>query len=220
MKKLFPAGFIALSILILLPLANLASVLESDDLPWLDGFTLVVLETSDVPSMHRAVKTIQASGGKIAIMSPPSILMGWIPIEIRSELIGRSGIKDIFYTDVELDEVRASDRQSRMMVEYFNRAVRREVQLKHQDWMRQAAGDDKQIMKPDALERPEFNEADYLQNLRDVGLDIQQLKNEGNLLLKSEQAAAYDGNKMTGTVAVTIFYVESDGSGSDPNLYT
>ena len=52
-------------------------------LDWLDGFRLVILETNAIPSLQRAMNAIHTQGGRIAIMSPPSILMGWIPADIR-----------------------------------------------------------------------------------------------------------------------------------------
>ena len=47
-----------------------------NNLSFLDGFTLVALDTDDIPSLHQARELIESHGGHIAIMSPPSILMG------------------------------------------------------------------------------------------------------------------------------------------------
>ena len=68
----------------------------TSDLGHLEGLSLFVLETNDIPSLHTARNLIHSYGGNVAIMSPPSLLIGWFPFEVRDELIGQAGIKDIF----------------------------------------------------------------------------------------------------------------------------
>ncbi|NIM18771.1 MAG: T9SS type A sorting domain-containing protein [Candidatus Latescibacteria bacterium] len=219
MKSLIPLHIVAVFVLVFAP-GSAASQANPDDMPWLDGFTLVVLETEDIPSLHRAREEIQARGGRICIMSPPSILMGWVPFEMRDELIGTAGIKDIFYTDVAPGEVKAEDRQTRMMLDYFNAAVRREIQMEYRAHKQAAEAEGNLIVQPDALDPPEIDEASYIENLRQAGLDIEKLREDGLLIRRSGQEVMGNSDYMTGTVALTVFFVESDGSGSDPDRYT
>ncbi|MBI4720962.1 MAG: hypothetical protein HY770_07035, partial [Chitinivibrionia bacterium] len=201
--------------------ADAEEVPGSKALPWLDGLALVVMDRQDVPAMYEARSLIQSFGGHIAIMSPPSIMMGWIPFEARERLTGRAGIKDIYYTEVLPGEVDERDDQTRMMIAYFNAAARGDIQEKYR--MRRnaaAAQDEARKMIPDVLDPPKFEEEAYLDNLRGAGLDPALLKDRGLLLEKSGETAAGNTDKMTGTVAVTVFFVESNGSGADPNLYT
>jgi hypothetical protein len=125
------------SILILCSLLLIASpvqAVESDthELAFLEGLSLVVLDTDDVPSLHLARRLIQSYGGSVAIMSPPSILVGWIPYEIRDMLVGRMGIREIYYTEVLPGEVEKSDSQSQAMIGFFNAAVRGEIAAEYQ----------------------------------------------------------------------------------------
>lgn len=215
---------ILLTIMLLLSAAGIADAaddLDRQPLAWLDGLTLVILESDDVASLHRARAVIQEFGGRIAIMSPPSMMLGWIPFELRDDLIGRAGIKDIYYTEVLPEEAGIADPHERRMLNYFNSAVRGDLREGYR--MRRAlapAHEDVPKILPDVLDPPAFEEDAYLENLRAAGLNTALLKDRGLLLEKSGEAAAGNSDKMTGTVALTVFFVESDGSGSDPNQYT
>ena len=65
------------------PALSAEDPVEGADLSFLEGLTLVVLENGDVPALHEARELIHSYGGQIAIMSPPSILLGWVPFEAR-----------------------------------------------------------------------------------------------------------------------------------------
>jgi hypothetical protein len=198
----------------------------TNDMSWLDGFTLVVLEKSNseltesehAARLHAARSVIQSHGGRVAIMSPPSYIMGWVPFEYRSELIGKAGIKDIFYTNVRHTEVGADDTQSRLMVNYYNAVVRGDVQRELlarasrpvQEWPSD---------RVDALRREPLDEAFYLENLRAAGLDVEELKAKGKLVRSTPFGAAGNSDAMTGTISLTLFFAESNGA-IDPDTYT
>jgi hypothetical protein len=193
---------------------------NTDNLSWLEGFTLIELETDDVQSMHQARSLIEFYGGQIAILSPPSLLMGWVPYELRDELIGQANIKDIFFTDVLPGEVEIKDRQTQHMVTYYNRLIRGEY---GEDFVRRqmaAPPVDPLRLRPDAKDRGQLEEREYRQNLEDNGFEVQNLKDRGILLERSTFDTAGNSDRMMGTVATSIIFVESDGSGSDPNTYT
>ena len=89
----FPVVLFVLTVLVF-ALPARASVTDAQNAgSWLDGFTLVVVDTDTPEGLHAARKEIQARGGRVAIMSLPSTILGWVPFEVRSELIGVAGIQ-------------------------------------------------------------------------------------------------------------------------------
>jgi hypothetical protein len=107
------------------------------------------------------------------------------------------------------------------MIEFFNSAVRGDLAYDHyiNEEARLSANAPPE-QRPDAFE-PEVIEYDaYIENLKNAGLDVGALESDGFLPDASTPAIAGNSDFMTGTVALTVFFVESDGSGSDPDLYT
>ncbi len=218
--RLLTLSVISVFFLVCLPAAFAAGPEESD-LSFLDGLSLVVLDTEDIPSLHLARRMIYAYGGTVAIMSPPSVLIGWVPIESRDALVGKAGIREIYYSEVRPGEVRTHDPQSSAMVEFFNAAVRGDIAAEYSEFMQTAppAGSSTP-REPDVFVPEAMDEEAYMENLRSAGLDMEALADQGLLLDPSSPAPEGNSDYMTGTVAVTLFFIESDGTGSDPDLYT
>lgn len=214
---------VAVSVLIALSAAVAARAQTSEasnSTSWLDGFSLVWLESDDVSGLQRARAEIQTHGGRVAIMSPPSVILGWIPPDIRTELIGRAGIKDVFYTEILDGEIVAADAQTGYMIRYFNSVVRGDYQKKLFERIENASAAPKTWPDTGSDVRipPDLEEAEYLKNLEAIGLDSDKLRDKG-LLPQGAATAAGNSDAMTGTISVTLFFVESNGS-IDPNLYT
>jgi hypothetical protein len=191
-----------------------------DDMAFVNGLSLVVLDTEDIETLHLARRTIQSYGGTVAIMSPPSLIIGWIPPESRGALIGAAGIREIHDTEVIPEEIGTADRESAAAVRFFNRAVRGDIAKEHRDFAQTVAADGTAPPREPDMRDPEpVDEAAYLENLRAAGVDVGALKG-GVVPGLSSQASMGNSDYMTGTVALTIFFVESDGSGSDPDQYT
>jgi len=193
---------------------------QQPQLEWLEGFTLIVLDSDDAASLHRARGLIESHGGQIAILSPPSLLMGWVPFELRDELIGREHIKQIFFTDLIPGEVEIEDQQTRHMVTWFNRVIRGEYQEQYRRLQRVSPEEDPRTRLSDVWLREDFDEGAYNDNLRNNGFDVQRLKDQGILLERSTRAIAGNSDRMMGTVATTVIFAESDGTGADPDTYT
>ncbi|MCK5713297.1 MAG: hypothetical protein KAI25_11305, partial [Hyphomicrobiaceae bacterium] len=210
--------------MVILPLFFSADVssaaADPQELDWLEGFTLIELETSDVASLHRARGLIESYGGHVAILSPPSLLMGWVPFEVRDDITGHDLIKDVYYSEILPGEVKIEDMQTRHMVTWFNRVARGEYQEEFRRGQLAAPPMDPSDMVPDAWERGDLDEDAYLENLRNNGFNIQNLRDRGLLLEQSTYDIAGNSDTMTGTVATTLLFVESDGSGADPDTYT
>ncbi|UCH84862.1 MAG: hypothetical protein JSW50_04005, partial [Candidatus Latescibacterota bacterium] len=221
MSKHLAAFFTAVAVLVLVA-ACPAAAQKSDaknEMSWLDGFTLVTLETDDVSGLHNARAAIQAHGGRVAIMSLPSTILGWVPYDRHAELIGQAGIKEIYYSEVLKGEVDVRDTQTRLMVNYFNAVVRGDIQENMLEQAARVAAEKPEPLHHDALEHPVIDQADYIRNLERAGLDIDQLRDRGLLIEQSPGATAGNSDNMSGTIAVTLFLVESDGT-YDPDLYT
>ncbi len=219
MKSFTAVAAALFAFLLLAGPTSAAPVDAQNDMSWLDGFTLVVLETTDIPSLHQARATIQSHGGRVAIMSPPSIILGWIPYERRAELIGQAGIKAIHGTEIPAGTVDARDFQTRAVVSFFNSAVRGEIQKKHFEDLARTDAAERKPLPNDALPPEEIDESDYIRNLESVGLDVDRLKEQGLFIRQIPGATMGNSDTMTGTIALDVFLVESNGT-IDPNLYT
>ena len=186
-----------------------------------EGLTLIVVDAPDVASLHRARALVQENGGRIGAMVPPSIMMGWVDPASAARLLGREGIRDIRWSEVPPANLDMSDDASLSAVETFNDIVsgayqRRESASQLLDVASRAP------RAPDAFPREASNASDVLENLRGVGLDDATLAERGLLPPSGPDGTVplTYADKMTGTVAVTFFLVESDGSGADPNSWT
>jgi predicted outer membrane repeat protein len=218
MKRHLVASTVFLFLLVVARHPALGQVTDAtNSMSWLDGFSLVVLESQDVAGLHRARVEIQSHGGRVAILSPPSFILGWVPREIQAELIGKAGIKSIHDTEIPPSEIETRDPQSRAMLNYYNSVARGDYQAKELQRMGAAPPARWPGGGSDALERPPLDDASYIENLRAAGLDVAKLRDQG-LLLRSS-ALLGNSDAMTGTISVTLFLVESDGT-IDPNLYT
>ena len=193
----------------------------SDEMAFLDGLSLIALDTEDIGSLHLARRMIQSYGGRVAVMSPPSILIGWIPPDSREALIGKAGIKEIYYTEVLPGEIRTAGDGPDPAVEFFNAAVRGDIAREQREFTQTVSPDGTTPSREPDIRQPEpVDEKAYMDNLRAAGLDVDALANEGIVPGLSSTASMGNSDYMTGTVALTVFFVESDGSGADPNLYT
>jgi parallel beta-helix repeat protein len=227
-RPIFPKIFVIICLvgalsLFVKPASGAGDPDETTDFSFLEGMALVVLEDGSVPALHEARQLIESYGGRIAIMSPPSMLIGWIPFELREELIGLAGIEDIYFTEVPAGEVRTAGAPDRAMVSWFNAVTTGEIRQRMESDQRpgldNSPGAPQTPRKPDMRIPPAFDKVSFLENMESVGLDVQALKERG---LYPDGTAAYGGNSlaMTGTIALSIFFVESDGSGTDPDQYT
>ncbi|UCH85312.1 MAG: T9SS type A sorting domain-containing protein [Candidatus Latescibacterota bacterium] len=212
-------GFV-FSLLSLISPAQAADV-TPNELAFLDDLTLVVLDTEDIPSLHLARRLIQSKGGRVAVMSPPSLLIGWIPYELEDELIGKMGIQSIHYSEVAPAEFDRGNSRSKAAIEFFNSAVRGDITYDHyikkESRLSAAAPPER---RPDVFEPEPIEYGAYIENLRNAGLDIAELEKDGFLPDPTTPAITGNSDYLTGTIALTVFFVESDGSGSDPDQYT
>jgi hypothetical protein len=185
------------------------------DVSWLDGLTLVVLDTDDVESLHKARRLIQASGGRVAIMSKPSYLIGWIPEELQGKLLGKEGIVDFHDDEIMPGNISVHSDEGRHIVNYFNSVMRGEVRR----MILESELELKPLYEPHIHKDEEpFDAKAFIQYMNQSGMEAVIPKDEDARQAFLEQVA-FNCQFMTGTVTVSVFFVESDGSGSDPDVY-
>jgi hypothetical protein len=219
MRNAIALAALVLIVVICAGSATAAAIDAYNEMSWLDGFTLVVLETNDIPSLHQARAVIQSHGGRVAIMSPPSLILGWIPQDRRAELIGQAGIKSIYDTEVLGGEVDAADFQTRAVINFFNAVKRGDIQRDYFEEAARTAAEPPKPMLHDTVVGPPMDQEGYLKNLEAAGLDLQKLKDQGLLVSHAPGQTMGNSDTMTGTISVTLFMVESNGT-IDANLYT
>jgi len=166
---------------------------------WQEGYTLILMSNTDIPSANQARDYVVSQGGRIAILSPPHVMLGWVSPELSAELIGKFGIELVTQSPINLETLRYRDEQTLATASFFNSvssgSLAQEISV--------SAAVKGEPLINDALEHPIINYDNYLRNLESLGI----APSPGN------------SDSMTGTVAFTMFFVESNGS-IDPNMYT
>lgn len=169
---------------------------------WTAGLTLVFLEPG--ADLDVARRSIQEAGGRVGVVVPPHVLLGWVPAETDARLRATGAIRSLHRqppTTLPPD----LDRAGRDAVTAFARILRRQIDLP-------LVSSDADPFPPDGRDPGVISAEDVLRNLQGVGFDVRS---------KATQRAALAGNSdyMSGTVSVMLFFVESNGSGADPNLH-
>jgi len=163
-----------------------------------ENLAIIILNSNSIQLTNQARDYVIEQGGKIGLLFPPHVMIGWIPPELAAALIGQFGIEKISYNPLSPDEVTYKDHQTFAAVNFFNAfssgTLRNEQAI--------AAEIKGEPLINDAFEQPPLNYKEYLTNLP-VGVS----PSPGN------------SDSMTGTVAVCLFFVESNGA-IDENRYT
>ena len=184
----------------------------------LRGYTMILTECKDYCEVAAARNFILKQGGSVAIIGSKNVMLGWIDPSIASQLVGHYGITAIHYEPIDLNTLTTSDRQTLQTVAFFNSATSGALEKRLLDEK------DKPVKKLDYfddLPHPAISYDDYLKNLEQKKLNTQGLKKKNQLLEFKADGSVLAGNSdvMVGTVAVAVFFVESNGA-IDPNLYT
>ena len=204
---------------------------------WSEGYTLVVLAPD--ADLRRATRLVQAVGGTVALELPPRCLAGWIAPSLDAQLLGRAGIQGLHRDPSTLPPDLASHRATRRIARFFTRAARGELEFAAAGAAAggaagatatsalgaQPGSNDRAqldfvpgldfhagpgVLLPDAIPAPAISEFDIAANLRAQGIAVPR---------KGSATLAANSEAMTGTIAVGLVFVESNGSGSDPNLH-
>jgi len=166
---------------------------------WKDDFAIIILQGNDITLVNTARDYIISQGGKVAILVPPHIMLGWIPREIIQRLIGELGIEQISYSPLDIQSFKYQDYDSLAAVNFFNSFI--SGQLKKEEEKITQLIESKPLIN-DALDHPPLNYDEFFSNLP-----------------KGVAPSPGGSDSMTGIVAVALFFIESDGT-IDPNYYT
>lgn len=189
---------------------------------WQEGFTLIVTDCVTIDDTHAAVNYIRSTGGQVAIVSPPRVMVGWIPVELSRELIGNQHIQAIHYDPLPEKEAASAFGQGPdlELVKFFNRVVSGEVRSEQIE----AASITGTPLINDMREAPPVNWAQIEAMAASAketpikvpwGAGVKEVSS-----LAPSPAGAGNNDNMTGDCAALLWFVESDGTGSDPNTYT
>ena len=188
---------------------------------WMDGYTLVLLSTDDVRTFVSVRNAIQASGARVAVAMPNRVILGWVPPELFSKISALPGVKGVFTEPVPETLLEGAGAVTLSGVRFFNSVVSGELKAEMEK-----AEQAEQLEKvpefhpliDDMFEAPPTDMDAYLRNLRSIGFntDKEVMRLSG---LDPSLATLGNSDDMIGTVTVTLFFVESDGS-MDPNTYT
>jgi len=210
---------------LLLPAVVKASSVEKDYYTeaygWQEGYTLIVTDCATIDDTHATLNYIHSMGGRVAIVSPPRLMTGWIPVELSNKLIGKNHIRSIHYDPLPEKEAASSfgEGSDLEMIKFFNRVVTGEV---YSEQMEAASISGKPLIN-DAFEGPPLN--------RDRMADIASAAKKspiklpwgaGEMEVSSfdlPSAGAGNNDNMTSTCSLVVWFVESDGSGTDSNSY-
>jgi hypothetical protein len=183
---------------------------------WTNGYTLILVDGHTNDELVQASDFIQAHGGRISILLPPHVMLGWISPELDSKLVGKLGIRSIHRAPIQGNSLDYTDRETRVAIKMFNDVAtgRTAKRMLRESKMEVGA----EVGRPgmiDALPHPPLNKDQVIRNLRLLGAE-QSIRG-----IQSTVTPQYFSNSdvMDGSVAVAVFLVESNGS-IDPNVYT
>ncbi len=233
-------GFAAAGLVFLLSLAVVSAPVaanESEARPaadsevgmfgWTDGYTLVLLSTEDVRAFASVRDAIQAAGARVAVAVPPGVVLGWVPAELEAEVLSIPGVEGVYRVPVAeavVERLRGRDETNATAALFFNSVAsgswRQELLRQRDESLFSPSGEplEREPLINDSFEPPQLDLDAYLENLKSVGYDATA---EAERLSGDPSVFGVLGNSdnMVGTVTVTLFFVESDGS-MDPNTYT
>ncbi|MFQ5601469.1 MAG: right-handed parallel beta-helix repeat-containing protein, partial [Candidatus Krumholzibacteriia bacterium] len=174
---------------------------------WFEGYTLFLLEEG--ADLHAARRLVQSQGGTVALMLPPRVLTGWIDPRHDARLVGRAGIRSIHREPLAAAPSGVHDRASLAALRFFGRGVRGRL---GPDVASKPAAAHQYPPGSDVFLAGDVSELDVLRNLERSGPEVSRK-------LGSANSVTANSDYMVGTVTLSLFFVESDGSGADPDLY-
>ncbi|UCF78029.1 MAG: T9SS type A sorting domain-containing protein [Candidatus Eiseniibacteriota bacterium] len=215
---------VAFGLVCLLPQPlSAAPVPQSGPHGWMEGFSLVLLSTDDLETFIAAREGVEASGARVALAIPPRVIMGWVPAELSGSVAALPGVSGIYREPVPEASLGLLDETTGNAVAFFNSVAsgelrERKERLRREELSRIGREPLHRPLIDDSFEQPPLETEAYLENLRSVGMDVEQelfrLSEGGSVL-----GVLGNSDDMVGTVTVTMFFVESDGS-MDPDQYT
>ncbi len=185
---------------------------------WTNGYSLVLLDCNSLKEAKSARDYIESQGGRIALILSEHAMTGWISPEIIPSLTSNKQypITAVYLSPVSPDLIEYQDAKTIYAVNFFNSVASGEAARK----IAASATAEKAPLVDDARDAPPISYGDYIHNLKQMGIDVDAYKDRGLLINADANISPAPGNSdvMTGTVAMGMLFIESDGS-IEGNLY-
>jgi len=92
----------------------------ADDL--FEGYSLIMMNNTTIDAANQARDYVISQGGRIAILIPPHIMLGWVSKELAAKLTGKYGIEYITNEPISTNQLNNLDEQTSAAVNFFNAA--------------------------------------------------------------------------------------------------
>ena len=173
-------------------------------LSWTNGYTLILLQNSDMLSVNEAKDFIIHEGGTVAIFSNAHVMLGWISPGLATKIIGKHGIEAVFSGPVNPDSLRYQDEFTISLTNFFNSVVTGEVAKLYASFRIQG-----NPLVDDIREHPFVDPNSIMNNLENKHISW-----DKEITKMNENQGIFSGysDYMTGTIAVCLMFIESDGS--------
>jgi hypothetical protein len=187
---------------------------------WTRGYTLILVDADSADELAEARDFIVAKGGTVAIVLPPHVIYGWIAPDVKARILGKHKIRAVHNSVVASVPANFRDRETLAAVHIFNdiasgkHARDKERELKTQMAESQGFSPSRPPMLGCEQPHPQIDKEDFIRNLQLQGAT----KSVREAQASVEPNYFDNSNVMDGTVAVGVFFVESNGS-ADPNLF-
>ena len=176
----------------------------------------IILNGTDQSRLMDVQEFVEQQGGHVAMMGSPRIMLGWIAQDVVSHLIGRHGIVSVQYKPMDLRSLGTLDKDTYHLVRFFNSSKTDIVDASTGDQQkkRHAINPIRMWENADALPHPDRSEKNYTLNLAQKGINVSEVAGENRPSQFSANLTLIAGNSdvMVGTVAVALFFVQSNGA--------
>lgn len=170
---------------------------------WMDDYCLIRIEGGrDAAVVRRAV---EKCGGRVAVIASDDVMLGWIEPGLERRILGIPGVGGITRSPVDVSSFASPS--SRMGAVAFNWIASGEGLLQSMS----AAETRGEPLDHDAFAQPPEGRDPFEK------VPVEMAKGFSTL---NASSGCGNSEAMTGTVSLTLFFVESDGTGSDPDTYT
>jgi hypothetical protein len=169
-------------------------------------------------SLMDAKNWIQNKGGKVTLLAQPNGLIAYWDEAAAKLSVGSVGIQKVFSEAIPGLEISKKPPAVAALMRFYNDLIAGRVQDATKRSLSILPNEDT-YLKPDAFPSPDIDYQSLLQNLEEKGVQNSRFKRP--FWNQERMTAGELGNSevMIGTVAVTLFFVESNGT-IDPNSYT
>jgi len=199
-----------LSLTVVFPCVGIAGTpdpTEEEALGRFDTYALVVTDCTDLTCLRETIRALESLGAKTAVLLPPAAATSFVP-----PAVGMAAAAKL----ERIEKIHYGPPPKGRGWNYAGEACRA-ARIYERAWSAvhrspDPAIDIEALQGPDVLDIPEIDMEAFAQNLSTAGLRSRDVPLTGTLSPDTSDA-------MTGSVAVALFFIESDGS-IDEDLYT